>query len=222
MPPSPAAPAPARLEASGIGLWRGERLVLRGVDLAVAPGCALLLTGPNGAGKSSLLRLLAGLVRPSSGSLRWDGADLALEPAVHAAYLGHADGLKPALTVLEQLRSARAIAGAPLNAADAHAALATLGLDPLAGLPVRLLSAGQRRRLALCCRLVPARPLWLLDEPGNGLDRASAALLEDLLLAHLDRGGSVVAATHTPLLAALAPERRAVLELHPPRLDIAA
>ncbi len=160
--------------------------MLSGVSLTVPPGGALLLLGPNGSGKSTLLRVLAGLKRADAGTVRWRDC------AVPAAYLGHADGIKPGLTTLENLRFAAG--GRP-----AGAALAALGLERLSDLPARMLSAGQRRRLALARLPLSAAPLWLLDEPTLGLDTASLELLAALMAAHRAGGGGVVAATHQGL-----------------------
>ncbi len=176
------------VEASGLAAFRGERLVLEGVSLAVPPGAALLLLGPNGSGKSTLLRVLAGLKRPDAGTIAW--CDASVSPV---AYLAHADAIKPGLTVAENLRFAAA--GRPVEPA-----LAALGLADLAELPARMLSAGQRRRLALARLQLSRAPLWLLDEPTLGLDTASLALLAALLAAHRAAGGGVVAATHQDLV----------------------
>ncbi len=175
------------VEANGLAAFRGERLVLDGVSLAVPPGAALLLLGPNGSGKSTLLRLLAGLKRPDAGAIAW--CDALPSPV---AYLAHADAIKPGLTAAENLRFAAA--GQPIGPA-----LAALGLAALAELPARMLSAGQRRRLALARLPLSRAPLWLLDEPTLGLDAASLALLATLLAAHRAGGGGVVAATHQDL-----------------------
>jgi heme exporter protein A len=192
------------LEAQDLACLRGERAVFAGLSFAVPAGGALLLTGPNGAGKSSLLRVLAGLLPAAAGTLLWDGADALAERAAHARrlrYVSHADALKPALTARENLRFYARLWGG----GDAEAALAALGLGPLAELPARVLSAGQRRRLALA-RLAlsdgaapPAAPLWLLDEPSVGLDAAAVGRLGALLARHRAAGGMVVAATHLPL-----------------------
>ena len=177
------------LVAERVSALRGERLVLCDVSLAVPPGGALLLTGPNGAGKTTLLRLLAGLYRADAGAVRWRGA--ALEGG-EIAYLGHLDALKPALTTLETLRLW-------CDAARGRAALESAGLAALAELPVRVLSAGQRRRLALARLAVRDAPVWLLDEPTVGLDAASIERLGVTLAAHRAGGGVVAAATHLPL-----------------------
>lgn len=179
----------------GIAAVRAERLVLAGVAGAVGHGGALLLRGPNGAGKSTLLRILAGLLRPDEGSVAWDGEALDDLPAWsrRVAYVGHLDALKPGLTVAENLRPwvRDARAGATIEAG-----LAVMGLEPLAAIPARFLSAGQRRRAVLARLALSAAPLWLLDEPTNALDAASLARLEALLAAHRAAGGAVVAATH--------------------------
>ncbi len=186
-----------RLVASGLAVLRGERLVLRDVDLSVAAGGATLLLGRNGAGKSTLLRVLAGLRRPDAGRLSWDGRDALSDPAAHAgccAYLGHADAIKPGLTAAENLALAARAGGG--RVADA---LERLDLAPLAELPARMLSAGQRRRLALARLSLSRAALWLLDEPTLGLDAASVARFGAMLAAHRASGGVVVSATHLPL-----------------------
>ncbi len=183
------------LEGEGLAVIRGERLVFAGVSFALAPGGALLLTGPNGAGKSTLLRVLAGLLRPVAGTVRWAGEDALADLPEHAlrlCYVGHQDAVKPGLTVAENLR----FWGGPEAIARA---LAAVDLSPLADLPARMLSAGQRRRLALSRLLMRDAPLWLLDEPTTGLDSASVERLGGLLAAHRASGGMVVAATHLPL-----------------------
>jgi heme exporter protein A len=185
------------LAADDLAARRGGRVVFAGLSLRVAPGEALLLLGPNGTGKSTLLRVLAGLLRPAAGRVTWDGAELAEDAAAHGArsrYLGHLDAIKPALTPREDLAF-----WARMRGGDPDAALAALGLSALAGLPCRTLSAGQRRRLALARLTLGDAPIWLLDEPTLGLDLASVARLGGLLAAHRARGGIVLAATHLPL-----------------------
>ena len=185
------------LQAAGLAAFRGERLVFRDLDFAVAAGGALLLTGPNGSGKSTLLRLLAGLLRPAAGVLTWDGEDALSDLPAHArrvAYVGHQDAVKPGLTAAENLRFA-----ARLSGADVGEALFAVGLEELADLPARMLSAGQKRRLTLARLVLSRASLWLLDEPTLGLDTASVERLGGMLGAHRARGGLLVAATHLAL-----------------------
>jgi heme exporter protein A len=194
------APGPPPNAFAGIGLAcrRGERTVFERLDFALRDGGALVLTGPNGSGKSSLLRLMAGLNPPISGVLAWNGQDIAENPAAHRArlhFIGHADALKPVQTVSESIAF-----WAGMHGGDAVGeALAWFGLRPLAHLPCRLLSAGQRRRVALA-RLVASRAaLWLLDEPLSGLDEEAVDDLHDAIATHRAAGGRVVLSTHAPL-----------------------
>jgi heme exporter protein A len=185
------------LEAQELACWRGERAVFADLSFRLDPGAALLLTGANGAGKSTLLRLLAGLIPPAEGRLLWDGQDALADRVAHAArlrYLSHADALKPSLSVAENLGFYARLWGG-----EAGPALAALGLEPLADLPARVLSSGQKRRLALARLALAPAALWLLDEPTVGLDAASVERLGGLLSAHRGRGGAVIAATHLPL-----------------------
>ena len=185
------------LAAEGVAVFRGERLVFRDISFQVRAGAALVLAGPNGSGKSTLLRLLAGLVRPAAGRVLWNGGDALSDSAGHGrrvAYLGHQDAVKPGLTVRENVRFAAAVSGRPVAAA-----LTAVGLDTLADLPARMLSAGQKRRLALSRLVLSAAPLWLLDEPTLGLDSGSIDRFGLLLATHRAGGGIVVAATHVPL-----------------------
>jgi heme exporter protein A len=185
------------LQAEGLAVFRGERLVFRDIGFTVAAGGALLLTGPNGSGKSTLLRLLAGLLRPAAGLLYWHGRNALSDLPAHAgrvAYVGHQDAVKPGLTAAENLYFA-----ARLTATDVGEALAAVGLEDLADLPARMLSAGQRRRLALARLMLSRAPLWLLDEPTLGLDVASVDRFGGMLSEHRGRGGLAVVATHLPL-----------------------
>jgi heme exporter protein A len=160
---------------------------LSNVNFLLRPGEILVLRGANGAGKSTLLRTLAGLTPLAAGELHW-GEENALEDlSEHArriAWLGHLDAVKPALTAAEHV---------PL------AALAAVGLTAYADLPARLLSAGQKRRLAIARVVASAAPLWLLDEPTTGLDADSVARFCTLCEAHRDAGGMIIASTHMPL-----------------------
>ena len=188
------------LSARGLAIIRGERLLLRGIDLDLADGEATVLTGPNGAGKSSLIRVLAGLRRPDSGTLTWDGEPVADDPVAHArriAFLGPLDALKPGLTAAENLGLAATLAGAGRGAvADA---IDAVGLGAFAAFPARHLSSGQRRRIAIARLLLSRATLFLLDEPTNGLDRDAVSTLGALLARHRAAGGAVIAATHLAL-----------------------
>ena len=180
------------LQADNLSCVRGGREVFGGLSFSVASGETLILTGHNGAGKSSLLRAIAGLVRPAGGMLTLHGGDTDLSIGEQAHYLGHLDAIKPGLSVSENLRFWTAYFGG----GNAEAALDAVELTPLAGLPAAYLSAGQRRRLALARLVAAQRPLWLLDEPTTALDAQAQARLVTLMRGHLAGGGIVVAATH--------------------------
>ncbi|MEA2899780.1 MAG: heme exporter protein [Bradyrhizobium sp.] len=186
-----------RLSGRGLRCIRGGREVFSGLDFSVAAGEALAVTGPNGAGKTSLLRLIAGLLTISGGSIDLDGGDGELTLAEQAHYLGHRDALKPALSVMENLAFWRDFLGGDVS--DAGDRLAAVGLDHAAQLPAVVLSAGQRRRLSIARLLTVRRPIWLLDEPTSALDAAGQTMFASIMQDHLARGGIIVAATHAPL-----------------------
>jgi heme exporter protein A len=180
-------------------------LVFQDLDFALEPGGALVLTGPNGSGKSSLLRMMAGLTPPLAGALAWDGVTVSDDPGAHRArvhFVGHQDALKPVLTAAETLEFSAALRDASLDAV--RPALEAFHLAALADWPCRVLSAGQRRRLALARLLASPAPLWLLDEPTTGLDEASTRDLMAAIAAHRATGGMVALATHLPLPIAAA------------------
>jgi heme exporter protein A len=168
------------LALQGVACVRGGRLLFESLNLALGPGEAALVTGPNGAGKSSLLRLAAGLLRPAAGTARRGLAALADE---HLA-----------LDERQQLGDALAF-----WVADPATGIAAMGLGALTAVPVRMLSTGQRKRAALARVVASGAPLWLLDEPANGLDTDGQARLEAAMAAHRSQGGAILAASHQPL-----------------------
>jgi heme exporter protein A len=201
--PSPHTPATAHgIAVENLGCERGGRTLFRRLNLRLEAGGALAITGPNGAGKTSLLRILAGLLRPGTGSISITPADDSRSLAQLSRLVGARDALKPGLTPRETL----AFHGHVFWAGDAPqhevaSALADFGLSAMADMPNGWLSSGQRRRvalasLALCGHL---RPLWLLDEPLNALDGQGCRQLAACVDGHRARGGMVIAATHQPL-----------------------
>jgi len=186
-----------RLSGQNLRCVRGSREVFSGLDFAVSAGELLAITGANGSGKTSLLRLIAGLLVVSGGSVELAGGETELSLAEQAHYLGHRDALKPALSVAENLSFWRDFLGGEMG--DRGRSLAAAGLDHAAHLPAAYLSAGQRRRLSIARLLVVRRPVWLLDEPTSALDVAGQDLFVRLMRDHLIGGGIIIAATHAPL-----------------------
>ena len=207
------------ITASALTVSRGERILFRNLSFSLASGEALALTGANGAGKTSLLRTLAGFIRPDAGTVVF-GEDFAensttrsgdtrgtTETSAPAApadrrsdnihWLGHLDGLKGARTARDELTFQAQWLGADVD--GIAAAVDVLALKPLLDLEVRMLSAGQRRRLAFARLIAAPRPIWLLDEPFAPLDARWRAALGLLMQAHIDKGGGIIAAVHDPL-----------------------
>lgn len=184
-----------RLTVSELSCIRGSRHIFDDINLQLPAGEALALVGPNGSGKSSLLRLVAGLLRPSAGRIELAGGTAERTIGEQAHYLGHLDALKPSLTVTENLQFWASYLGGRTPAP----ALAAVGLGGLAGLPAAYLSAGQRRRLSLARLIAVPRAIWLLDEPTSALDSAGQERLVELMRQHLAAGGLIIAATHDPL-----------------------
>jgi heme exporter protein A len=173
--------------------------VFSGLDFDASAGEALAVTGANGAGKTSLLRLIAGLLAASGGSVDLAGGDGELTLAEQAHYLGHRDALKASLSVTENLSFWGDFLGPGTGTVSVARALAAVGLDHAAHLPAAYLSAGQRRRLSIGRLLAVQRPVWLLDEPTSALDAAGQGMFAGLMTEHLRSGGLIIAATHAPL-----------------------
>jgi len=189
------------LTITNLALSRGDRPLFDGFNLTIAAGEAIALTGANGAGKTSLLRAIAGLIRPDAGQVTFIGSAGEIDPDEARGgdlhLLGHLDGLKPGRTAIEELRfQARWTGGTD---AAVEAACDALDLGRLRALEVRKLSAGQRRRVALARLLASPRALWLLDEPLTPLDAAWRARFGAIMAAHIAAGGTIVAAVHDPL-----------------------
>ncbi len=174
----------ALLQLDDVTGWRGGRILFEGLSLSLGPGEAALVTGPNGAGKSSLLRLAAGLLRPGAGRVARSDCALADE---HLA-LDERQGLRRALAFWSRI-----------DGTSPDAAMDAMGVAHLAGVPVRMLSTGQRKRATLARVIAAGAPLWLLDEPANGLDMDGQERLGLAVAAHLADGGAVLAASHQPL-----------------------
>ena len=185
------------LSVSGLTISRGERVLIRDLTFGVASGEVVALTGANGAGKTSLLRALAGFLRPDAGIIAYEGVELSEARRRHLHWQGPLDGLKSARRAGDELAFQARYAGA--DADGIAAAVDLLALTPLLDLEVRQLSAGQKRRLALARLIAAPRPLWLLDEPLSPLDARWRAVMGTLIQAHIDKGGAVIAAVHDPL-----------------------
>ncbi|NJC40864.1 heme exporter protein A [Brevundimonas alba] len=185
------------IAVDALTLSRGERVLFRDLSLSLAAGEAVALTGANGAGKTSLLRAVAGFIRPDAGSIAFADADPAEARAKHIHWLGHLDGLKGGRRAREELEFQARWLGA--DATGIAAAVDVLALEPLLDLEVRQLSAGQRRRLAFARLIAVQRPIWLLDEPFAPLDARWRGALGLLMQAHIDKGGAILAAVHDPL-----------------------
>jgi heme exporter protein A len=186
------------LAAEGLHCRRGGRTVFANLSFELNPGQVLELRGANGSGKTSLLRILAGLAPLSRGKLLWDEHAIQAGDFDHAArmaYLGHLNGLSADLSASENLRFSQQLGGG----VSAGAALTGWGLADMSEQAVRLLSQGQRRRLALARVWLAQRRLWLLDEPCAALDNAGEQLFDDQLTKHLEAGGMAVVATHRAL-----------------------
>ncbi len=195
--------AAALLSADRLACRRGERLLIRGLDLALRAGQLVWLRGSNGCGMTSLLRVLAGLSPPDEGALRWQGRawrEARDDAARGTLYLAHSNALKDDLTARESLAFLARLHGQQASPAAVDGALRHWQMASRRDAPVRTLSQGQRRRVALArLLLMPRKPLWLLDEPYDALDAQGCAVLDEALAAHAKAGGAVLLTSHLPL-----------------------
>ena len=190
------------LDANDLECLRGTRRLFAGISFALAPGECLQVHGANGSGKTSLLRILCGLSRPERGAVRWNAEPIDVAGDEYRAALvfcGHANALKEDLTPAENLLAAAALYGTPATEDSARAALDAFGIRNLEALPVRALSQGQKRRVALARLGLCARRLWILDEPLAALDARAAETLATRLDSHLAHGGLAVLTSHQPI-----------------------
>jgi heme exporter protein A len=184
-----------------VHVWRGDRHVLKGVNLEVHPGELMHVSGPNGTGKTTLLRVVSGLLRPEKGSVAWCGRAIAAAAADYQsalAYASHEPALKSDLTALENLRFSVGLKRR-VTAAELRSSLERTGVGACADLPARVLSAGQRRRVAMARVLAFRADLWLLDEPFTNLDGSGSSLLSALLAEHVGQGGVALVVAHHDL-----------------------
>ncbi|MFO1465173.1 MAG: cytochrome c biogenesis heme-transporting ATPase CcmA [Steroidobacteraceae bacterium] len=186
------------LQVDGIHVWRGDRHVLQGVSFELHPGELLHVVGPNGAGKTTLLRVVCGLLAPEDGRVRWCGADIRQDRSGYQASLAfaaHEAALKADLTPLENLYYTVGLRRR-VDRQELLGHLQRTGADAYAELPARVLSAGQRRRVAMARVLATRAPLWLLDEPFSNLDDAGMQVIAALIDAHVKEGGSALVVAH--------------------------
>lgn len=185
------------LEVRGLRVERGERILFDALSFQAPPASIVHLKGANGSGKTTLMKTLAGLVTPDAGEIAWRGAPLTRAADFRAMlnYIGHHGGLNAELSAFENLEFIATLCAAPRRATIV-AALKALDAGSFAERPVRYLSAGQRQRVTLARLILFEAPLWMLDEPFTALDQASRALVEAIIDAHVDAGGTVLIATH--------------------------
>ncbi|MDJ0814395.1 MAG: cytochrome c biogenesis heme-transporting ATPase CcmA [Woeseiaceae bacterium] len=187
----------AKFSADGLTLFRGERLLFKGLSFALDPGGMLLLEGQNGSGKTSLMRAIAGLIEFEDGDVLWDGKPVrSNRQAFYGSlvWMQHRVGFKADLTLVENLRFESHLRAQ--SDEDFDEVLERLEIARLKRLPLRSLSAGQQRRVALARMLLSRVPLWLMDEPFTNLDRQGRKLVMDVTTEHLDRGGMCIMAAH--------------------------
>jgi heme exporter protein A len=193
------------LEVSNLACSRGDHRLFSGLSFVLHPGQIMQVQGENGKGKTSLLRTLCGFLLPDEGKVSWCGKDVReLEEAYFAdlLYLGHHNAIKDELSALENLRITAGLSGIALDEKQAISILRRMGLKGRERLPTKVLSQGQRRRVALARLLVGDAKLWVLDEPLTALDVAAVGLIQELIGEHLARQGAVMFTTHQPLAIA--------------------
>ena len=186
------------LQVEDVHVWRGDRHVLQGVNFSVGPGNLLHIAGSNGAGKTTLLRVVCGLIAPETGAVSWQGRDIRGQREqyqANIAFAAHDAALKADLTAFENLAFAIGLRRTvtPDQLMDA---MRKTGADAYADLPARVLSAGQKRRVAMARVVASAAPLWLLDEPFSNLDTAGVAVISALIDEHIAAGGAAVVVAH--------------------------
>jgi heme exporter protein A len=200
------------LDVTNLACIRGDRPLFSHLSFALKPGELVHVTGANGSGKTTLLRTLCGLSRPAAGEIRWNGADihdLGDDYRGALAYVGHLNGNQGELTLRENLRVAAGIAG---HETAPDTALEQVGLLAYGDFPAKILSQGQKRRLALARLLVAHKKLWILDEPFSALDARSTEVMNALLSAHLAAGGMIVLTSHQDLAIELRTELSVALD----------
>ncbi len=188
------------LQAVTLSCLRGERRLFSDLNVKVEPGTLLAVVGENGSGKTSLLRIFSSLLPPEEGSILWEGEDIHQLKELYSGqltYIGHLNGIKDDLTPIENVMSTMGLTGDACSRTAAQEALEAIGLKrPIHRLPSKVLSQGQKRRVALARLWLSTRPLWLLDEPFTSLDAASTGVVTQRLHGHLQRGGLAVIVTH--------------------------
>jgi heme exporter protein A len=197
------------LRVENVHVWRGDRHVLKGVSLELQPRELLHVFGPNGSGKTTLLRVICGLLRPEQGHITWCGQSISSvrsEYQCALAYASHEPALKGDLTALENLRFMLGLKRR-VTPTELEASLERTGISGFADLPVRVLSAGQRRRVVMARVLAANALLWLLDEPFTNLDTAGSQLLLTLLGEHVNSGGLALIVAHQELMLSAAVRR---------------
>jgi heme exporter protein A len=187
------------LEVVNLECQRGDRRLFTDLGFSLEKGELLHLHGHNGSGKTTLLRTICGLIQPTQGEVRWDGAnirELREEFSRDLVYVGHKNGIKDDLTGVENLRISCALDGIPISQEQAWDALERMGLQGHEDLPTKVLSQGQKRRVSLARLLVNRSPIWILDEPFTALDKAAVGMLQSVISGHVQEGGMVILTTH--------------------------